>query len=56
MPSIHDSNNSISSYIYIQWIPGHQDIPRNELADRAAKEATIIATKTILPVSLSSSL
>ena len=55
---IYESVNSISSSIYIQWIPGHSDIPGNELVDKAVKEAIIIVTSTILysPVSLSSSL
>ena len=56
MSSIHEYINSISSSIYIQWVPGHFDIPGNELAKRIAKEATTIAVNTILPVSLSSSL
>ena len=53
---IHESINSISSFIYIQWIPGHSDIPGNELADKAAKDATTIVKNTILPVYLPSSL
>ena len=53
---IHNSINSISSSIFIQWIPGHSAIPGNDLADKAAKEATTIATDTILPISLSSSI
>ena len=52
--SIHNSINSISSSILIQWIPGYSAIPSNELADKAAKEATTIVTNTILPVSFSS--
>ena len=53
--SIHNSINSILSSIVIQWIPGHSNIPVNNLVDKAAKEATTIATDTILPISLSSS-
>ena len=54
--SIHNSVNSILSPIFIPWIPGHSAIPGNDLADRAVKEATTIATDTILPISLSSSI
>ena len=54
--SIHSSINSISSSIFIQWIPGHSSIPGNNLADKAAKEATTIASNTILPISMSSSI
>ena len=54
--SIHNSINSISSSIFIQWIPGHSAIPGNDLADKAAKEATTIVTDSILPISLSSSI
>ena len=42
---------SISSSIFIQWIPGHSSIPDNDFRDKAAKEATIIATDTIPPIS-----
>ena len=54
--SIHNSIGFISSSIFIQCIPGHSTIPSNKLADTAAKEATSIATNTILPVSSSSSI
>ena len=54
--SVHNSINSISSSIFIQWIPGHSPIPDNDLANKAAKEATTIATDTILLISLSSSI
>ena len=52
--SIRNSISSISSSIFIQWIPGHSSILGNYLADKAIREATIIATDITLPISLSS--
>ena len=54
--SIHNSISSISPSIFIQWIPGHSSIPGNDLADKAAKEATYITADAPLPISLSSSI
>ena len=54
--SIHNSINFISSSIFIQWIPGHSAVPGNNLADKAAKEATTTVTDNILPIFLSSSI
>ena len=47
MSFIYESINSISSSIEIQWIPRHSDIPGNELVNKAAKEATTMATNQI---------
>ena len=54
--SIHNSIYSISSFISTQWIPGHYAIPGNDLADKAAKNATTIATDRILPIYFFSSI
>ena len=54
--SIHNSINSISSFIFIQWNPGHSAISGNVLPNKAAIEAITIATDTILPVPFSSSI
>ena len=47
MSFIHESINSTSSSIEIQWIPRHSDIPGNELVNKASKEATTMATNQI---------
>lgn len=36
---IRQTINTVNSHLIIQWIPGHCDIPGNELADTTAKSA-----------------
>ena len=42
--------DSLSGHVNIQWIPSHIDIPGNELADTAAKEATQLPARDDLRV------
>ena len=54
--SVHNSINYILPSIFIQWIPGYSDVLGKNLANKAAKEATTVATNTLLPISFSSSI
>ena len=54
MVSIHETINFITSSVFTLWMPGESIISAHQLTNRAVKKATTIATKTILPVSLSS--
>ena len=42
LAAIHDIVHEIEARVTIQWVPGHSNLPGNELADQAAKEATTI--------------
>ena len=43
-----DKFNKLSSNLTLQWVPGHENVPGNELTDQAAKKAT-----TMRPISFS---
>jgi len=46
----------VKSDVVIQWVPGHMDIPDNEAADMAAKEAATITDEPSRPVLLAGAL
>ena len=53
IPVVHNIIPQISAKLLIQWVPGHSDLPGNELADQAAKEAAGAVEEEANPISYS---
>jgi ribonuclease HI len=53
LSNISNNLHALKTTITVQWVPGHTDVPGNELADKLAKKATLEKPPTYYHTSLS---
>ena len=53
LSSISNNLHAFETTITVQWVPGHTDVPGNELADKLAKKSTLEKPPTYYNTSLS---